>query len=104
MTIPPVQNSIPATPVGTRLSFFRGEVFATLIILALGLCGAVTVAHAQQPKKVPRICLLSIGADPAKPVVWLPFLEKMREFAYIEGPEHRLERRFGEGNRQSFRW
>ncbi len=57
MTIPPSKNSIPATPVGTRLSLFGGEVFSTLIIFILGLCG--NVGHAQQPKKVPRIGYLS---------------------------------------------
>ena len=57
-------------------------------------------AEAQQPKKVPRIGLLSVGADPAKPVVWLPFLEKMREFGYVEGQNIAFERRFGEGRRE----
>ena len=70
------------------------------IALTTLILATVHLADAQQPKKVPRIGLLSVGADPAKPVVWLPFLEKMREFGYVEGQNIAFERRFGEGRRE----
>src|SRR5437867_1737354 len=70
------------------------------IALTTLILATVHLADAQQSKKVPRIGLLSVGADPAKPVVWLPFLEKMREFGYVEGQNIAFERRFGEGRRE----
>jgi putative ABC transport system substrate-binding protein len=57
-------------------------------------------AEAQQPGKIPRIGLLSVGTDPANPVQWLPFLEKMRELGYTEGRNITFDRRFGEGKRE----
>jgi putative tryptophan/tyrosine transport system substrate-binding protein len=73
-----------------------------ITVFALGamLFALCLPVQAQQPNKVPRIGLLSVGADPAKPVVWLPFLEKMREFGYVEGQNIAFERRFGEGTRE----
>jgi putative tryptophan/tyrosine transport system substrate-binding protein len=53
---------------------------------------------AQAPAKIARIGLLSISADPANPVVWLPFLDRMRELSYIEGQNVIIERGFGQGN------
>jgi ABC-type uncharacterized transport system substrate-binding protein len=41
------------------------------------------VAPAQQA--MPRIGLVSIGADPSNPVIFLPFLQQLRELGYVEG-------------------
>ena len=70
------------------------------IVVTLALVGSGAIAQAQQLKKVPRLGLLSVGSDPAKPVVWLPFLEKMLELGYVESQNIALERRFGEGKIQ----
>jgi ABC-type uncharacterized transport system substrate-binding protein len=65
-----------------------------LCAVLLTLCFS---AEAQQPKKVARIGLLSGGANPAKPVLWEPFFEALREFGYVEGQNVILERRFADG-------
>jgi putative ABC transport system substrate-binding protein len=64
------------------------------VVLALILALAPLVGDAQN---LPRIGLLSIGADPSRPVVWLPFLERLREIGYVEGGNITIERRFGAG-------
>src|SRR5687768_18103368 len=67
----------------------------------LGLVGGATVwtlgARAEQQRTIPRIGLVSIGADPANPVNFLPFLQQLRELGYIEGQNVILERRFAAG-------
>jgi ABC-type uncharacterized transport system substrate-binding protein len=62
-------------------------------------CGAVLplAARAQQASPLPRVGLVSIGADPGDPVVFRPFLEQLRELGYIEGHNIILERRFAAG-------
>jgi putative tryptophan/tyrosine transport system substrate-binding protein len=87
-----LQYSNTPTP-RPQLKFF----WLALCAMLFALCDPVA---AQQLKKVPRIGLLSVGADPAKPVVWFPFLEKMREVGYVEGQNIAFERRFGEGRRE----
>jgi len=54
-------------------------------------------AQAQQSKRIPRLGLLSGGADPVKPVLWEPFFEALRETGYIEGQNIILEPRFANG-------
>jgi len=54
-------------------------------------------ARAQQVSPVPRVGLVSIGADPGDPVVFRPFLEQLRKLGYIEGHNVILERRFAAG-------
>jgi putative ABC transport system substrate-binding protein len=62
-------------------------------------CAAVLprAAHAQQASPLPRVGLVSIGADPGDPVVFRPFLEQLRELGYVEGRNIILERRFAAG-------
>jgi putative tryptophan/tyrosine transport system substrate-binding protein len=65
-----------------------------------GLSAAVALpvaAFAQQQRTIPRVGLLSIGADPANPVNFLPFLQQFRALGYVEGQNVILERRFAEG-------
>jgi len=95
MIIPPVTNSITATPVGTRLSFFSGEVFSTLIIFILGLCG--NVAQAQQPTKIPRIGFLSPSSRLTLAIRYEAFRQGMRELGYVEGKNIVIESRYAEG-------
>jgi putative ABC transport system substrate-binding protein len=54
-------------------------------------------ARSQQAFPVPRLGLVSIGADPSDPVVFHPFLEQLRKLGYIEGHNVILERRFAAG-------
>jgi putative tryptophan/tyrosine transport system substrate-binding protein len=59
--------------------------------------GFLAVPLALEAQKLPSVGLLSIGADPSKPVVWLPFLERLRELGYVEGRNIAIERRFAAG-------
>jgi putative ABC transport system substrate-binding protein len=65
------------------------------------LIGGVAVmplaSRAQQASSVPRVGLVSIGADPGDPVVFRPFLEQLRTLGYVEGRNITLERRFAAG-------
>ena len=54
-------------------------------------------ARAQQQRAIPRIGLVSIGADPANPVIFLPFLQQFRELGYVEGQNVIFEKRFATG-------
>ena len=67
----------------------------------LGLVGGLAIsplaARAQPPRTIPRIGLVSIGADPANPVIFLPFLEQFRALGYVEGQNVIVERRFAAG-------
>jgi putative tryptophan/tyrosine transport system substrate-binding protein len=62
-------------------------------------CAAVLprTARAQRASPLPRVGLVSIGADPGDPVVFRPFLEQLRELGYVEGRNIILERRFAAG-------
>ena len=55
------------------------------------------VARAQQAASIPRVGLVSIGADPSDPVVFQPFLEQLRKLGYVDGHNIVLERRFAAG-------
>ena len=72
----------------------RRREFTTLIGCAALLPRAT---RAQQASSLPRVGLVSIGADPGDPVVFRPFLEQRRELGYIEGRNISLERRFAAG-------
>jgi putative tryptophan/tyrosine transport system substrate-binding protein len=54
-------------------------------------------ARAQQDDRIPRIGLVSVGADPGNPVVYVPFFEQMRQLGYVEGQNILFERRFAAG-------
>jgi putative tryptophan/tyrosine transport system substrate-binding protein len=53
--------------------------------------------RAQQDDRIPRIGLVSVGADPGNPVVYVPFFEQMRQLGYVEGQNILFERRFAAG-------
>src|SRR5215813_10495230 len=94
MTIPPMKNSIPATLVGTRLSFFRGEVFSMLIVFILGLCS--NVAQAQQPGKIARIGFLDASTASGMAVLVEAFQQELTKLGWIEGKNITIEYRFAE--------
>src|SRR5262249_30965182 len=94
MTIPPMKNSIPATPVGTRLSFFRAEVFSMLIVFILGLCSEV--AQAQQAGKIFRIGFLDGSTASGNAGLVEVFRQELIKLGWIEGKNIAIEYRFGE--------
>ena len=64
--------------------------------LAVFLVGCVAVAHAQQPKKIARICFLeNFAANSALNLK--PFHERLSEIGYIEGQNITIEYRYFEG-------
>src|SRR5204862_3617970 len=66
------------------------------VLLAVGAGVAPLGADAQTP----RVGLLSIGTDPARPSNWDPFVEEMSRRGYVDGRTIVFERRFaaGQGN------
>ena len=72
----------------------RRREFMTLIG---GVAMLPQAARGQQASSLPRVGLVSIGADPGDPVVFRPFLEQLGELGYIEGRNITLERRFAAG-------
>ena len=94
MTIPPMKNSIPATPVGTRLSFFRSEVFSLLIVFILGLCS--DVAQAQPTGKIFRIGFLDNSTASGMAVLLDAFRRELNKLGWIEGKNITIEYRFAE--------
>src|SRR5437660_611432 len=72
------------------------EIVALAVILAM--CGAV--AHAQQPKKVPRIGFLlqRVSPTPTTPDPFVDaFRQGLRDLGYTEGKNILIEYRYGEG-------
>ena len=68
--------------------------------LLTSLAGAIAVASAAGAQhRVPRVGLLSIGADPnsSKPNAWDPFFQQMRDLGYVESQTVTFERRFAGG-------
>ena len=70
----------------------------TLIALFAAVAGRNKAVLAQKPSKVNRVGIFSIGADPANPSTWNPFVDAMREHGYVEGKNLVLVRAFGGGN------
>jgi putative ABC transport system substrate-binding protein len=68
-----------------------------ITLLGGAAAGWPLVVRAQQASPIPRVGLVSIGADPGDPVVFRPFLEQLRKLGYIEGHNVILERRFAAG-------
>jgi putative ABC transport system substrate-binding protein len=68
-----------------------------ITLLGGAAAGWPIVVRAQQASPIPRVGLVSIGADPGDPVVFRPFLEQLRRLGYIEGHNVILERRFAAG-------
>src|SRR5262249_15539196 len=66
----------------------------TLSAMLFALCGSV---EAQQPKKVPRIGILSSGSPSSSKEEIEPFRQGLRDLGYIEGQNITIERRYAEG-------
>src|SRR6266576_3559014 len=68
----------------------------TLWLLTGFLVGAVAIAEAQQPKKVPRVGYLTLASTLRANEE--AFLQGLRELGYIQGKNISLEWRFAKGN------
>ena len=66
------------------------------IALLGGAAAEPLTVRAQQLK--PRIGLVSVGADPSNPVLFLPFLQQMRDLGYTDGYNIVFEKRFAGGH------
>ena len=66
-------------------------------ITLLGGAVAWPLSVDAQQRAIPRIGLISIGADPANPVILLPFLQQLRDLGYVEGLNVIFEKRFAAG-------
>jgi hypothetical protein len=53
--------------------------------LLTSLADGLAIPLAARAQNLPRIGLLSTGADPSHPVAWVPFLERLTELGYVEG-------------------
>ena len=90
-----MNNSIPATPAGTRLSlFFSGAVSSTLIVFILGFCS--NVAHAQQTGKIFRIGFLDSSTASGSAVLVDAFRQELSKLGWIEAKNIIFEYRFAE--------
>jgi len=66
-----------------------------VIFVTLAVCGAV--AHAQQPKKVPRVGYLAAASLSANSARTEAFRQGLRELGYVEGKNIVIEYRYAEG-------
>ena len=72
--------------------------FRRIVVLCLLLTVfLLTVAEAQQPKKLPLVGYLSSDTQLASPRVPRAIRQALREFGYIEGQNIAIECRYGDG-------
>jgi len=81
MTRPPNQDSITATPVGTRISFFNADIFAALLILALQSYDAA--AQVQERGQVPRVGYLTGASVSSQLANRKAFQKGLHELGYV---------------------
>jgi putative tryptophan/tyrosine transport system substrate-binding protein len=75
------------------------------ITLLGGAAAWPLAAHAQWPAAAPRVGVLSIGAVPGRPVVLVPFFDRMRELGYEDGHSVVYVRGFAAGHAElMIRW
>ena len=65
--------------------------------LATVFLTTASLAHAQQPKKIPRIGILEISGQSGGERRWGAFSQRLRELGYVEGPSIAFEYRYAEG-------
>jgi len=68
-----------------------------LLVVVLGLLGALPRADAQAPAKVPRIGFLGNTTPALEANLLAPFLEGLRDFGYVDGKNALIEYRWVEG-------
>src|SRR5439155_6372340 len=78
----------------------RKRVFC--FVLAILLLALSIVAHAQQPKKVPRIGFLIAATRDTQSARTKAFRQGLQELGYIEGQNIAIEYRYAEGKTDRF--
>jgi putative ABC transport system substrate-binding protein len=73
-----------------------------LVFLIIAVLGGGAIVQAQQPKKVPRIGVLSGGSASMDAAFHDAFLQGLRELGYIVGKNILIEYRYAEGKRDRF--
>jgi putative ABC transport system substrate-binding protein len=68
-----------------------------LALVPASLLAAPLGAETQQAGRVYQVGLVSIGTDPARTMVWEPFLDAMRTLNYVEGQNLVVRRAFASG-------
>jgi len=71
-------------------------------VLAILLLALSIVAHAQQPKKVPRIGFLIAATRDTQSARTKAFRQGLQELGYIEGQNIAIEYRYAEGKTDRF--
>ena len=70
-----------------------------VVVLVVGLALTVPLAHAQQPKQIPRIGYVSGTGDANNQGPYVEALRQgLRQFGYVEGKNYLIEYRGAEGN------
>ena len=84
--------------IGNRL-----KVKAIVVALCALFSALCISAHAQQPKKIPRIGYISVSGDPSTPARFVEaFQQGLRDLGYIEGKNILVEYRYVEGRRDRY--
>jgi len=82
-------------------SAIQNRKWTGLSVIAFVLVVVGTVAHAQQPSKIPRISYLGAASYAANEARVQAFRQGLREAGYIEGKNIVIEYRFAEGERDN---
>src|SRR5262249_45592982 len=75
---------------------------STLCFLGVMLLIVSFSADAQEPKKVPRIGILSTGRSSSSRPAFDAFRQGLHEFGWVEGKNIAIEYRFGDGDEDRF--
>jgi putative ABC transport system substrate-binding protein len=89
-----------------KTKFVTSFIGAYLFFLCFLILATLPPAAAQQPKKIPRIGIITIAASPSDPVVDLrvdAFRRGLRDLGYVEGKDVTIEYRFTEGRENRLR-
>ena len=76
-----------------------GAIGVALMVVA-AIAGGLPPAASQEPAKMPRVGLISGGADSPNPPLWQPFFERTRELGYVEERNIKFERGFAAGREE----
>src|SRR3990170_6078556 len=90
-------DNLKSKACGEPCRTIQNQKWLGLSVIAFVLVVAAAVAHAQQPKKIPRIGYLSALSQPADSYRSEAFRQGLRELGYVEGKNIIIEYRYAEG-------
>src|SRR3972149_10817864 len=90
-------DNLKSKACGEPCRTIQNQKWLGLSVIAFVLVVAAAVAHAQQPKKIPRIGYLSALSQPADSYRSEAFRQGLRELGYVEGKGIIIEYRYAEG-------